>query len=122
VPTASDLLLTVTDLPVKDITIVRADDKVINITWIYCSTRQPYDWTGWSFSAKVKSAVDGTLWSTGIVTHDGTGGKITVLFPRAETAVLVPDAEGKWDLQGTDPSSLVRTIMRGDVLVVGDIT
>lgn len=109
-------------LPISDIEIVRGDDKVINITFIYNSTRLPYDWTGWSFAAKAKSAVDGTLWSTAIVTHDGTGGKITILFPKAETSLLIPDAEGKWDLEGTDPGGLVRTILRGDVAIIGDIT
>jgi hypothetical protein len=120
-PTASDLLGTTSAL-VKDIEIIRGDDKVINITWIYCSTREPYNWTGWEFAAKIKSAVDGVTWADAVVTHDGTGGKITILFSRSDTVAMDPGDEGRWDLQGTDPTALVRTILRGGVSVVGDIT
>lgn len=120
-PTATDLLGTTSAL-VKDIEIIRGDDKVINITWIYCSTRLPYDWTGWDFAARIRDDVDGTIWADAVVTHDGTGGKITILFSRTDTVGFTPGDVGKWDLQGTDPAGLVRTILRGGVTVVGDIT
>lgn len=122
-PTAECLLgQSATTLPARDIEVTRGDDVVLVFHFIYQDTGANYDWTGWTFAAKMKAAVDGALWSTATVTHDGTGGTITILFPSSDTTLLIPGAEGKWDLQGTDPGTLVRTIIRGDVLVIGDIT
>lgn len=106
----------------QDIKLMRGDDVVLFLNFTNGRTGLPVDWTGWSFMSKAKSGVDGTLWTTATVIHDGTGGLVTVVFPNSETSLLTPGEVGRWDLQGIDPIGYVRTIVNGDATVLGDIT
>lgn len=106
----------------RDITIVRGDDTQIAYLLRDPNTYALIDLTGFTFAAKAKSAVDGALWTTATVTHNNTGGRVVITFPKAETTLLIPGAAGRWDLQATEPGGGVRTIITGDVTVVGDIT
>lgn len=106
----------------RDIRLTVGRDEVLRITF---RTRQGalVDWTGWTFASKAKPAPGSlTTWATATVTHGGTNGVVTVVFPRADTALLTPGAEGWWDLRGTDPDTLQRQILEGDVEVVGAAT
>jgi len=109
-------------IQVVPIVLYRGDDVVVRITFRSSVTRELIDWTGWAFTSKAKASIGGALWTTGACTHDGVGGTVTIAFPKAETVLLTPDLEGVWDLQGTDPGALVRTVARGSALVVGDVT
>jgi hypothetical protein len=108
-----------TDIPERDIKLRRGDDVVLRIIARDRATRELIDWTGWTFASKAKPGVDTV---TATVTHDGTGGTITVVFPKAQTSLLTPDDTGRWDLEGTDPLSMVKTVVEGDVLVTADVT
>jgi len=107
---------------VTDIQIVRGDDAQFEITFRRSDTLELVNFTGWTFLAKAKAAIDGADWSDAVVTHGGVLGTVLVTFPKAETMLLTPDAVGVWDLQGTDPGGLVRTIRRGGATVIGDVT
>lgn len=113
---------TVPSIGITDIEIIRGDDTQFAITFRDSITRALVDFTGWTFSAKAKAAVDGATWATATVTHNNAGGRVLVTFPKAQTAVLTPNAVGVWDLQGTDASALVHTIRRGAATVIGDVT
>ena len=106
----------------RDFEIVRGDDAQLAITFKDSSTYEPINWTGWTFAAKVKAAVDGAVWATATVTHGGTNGRVLITFPSAQTALLTPGAIGVWDLQGTSPTALIRTFVRGDAPITGDVT
>jgi hypothetical protein len=110
----------IADIPIR---ITRGDDVVIVIRFHDCTTNGYADFTGWNFTSKVKADYGGALWTTAsVITHNGTGGTVTILFPKAETALLVPDEVGVWDLQGQDTGSLVRTIAGGTATVKADVT
>lgn len=109
--------------PEADIEVTRGDDQIIGpILFRDRRSQEPDDWTGWTFAAKVKTAIDGTLLLTGTVNNGGTDGTVTIMFPSAQTILLLPDAVGVWDLQGTDPDGYKHTILKGDVTVKGDVT
>lgn len=122
-PSAECLLSTSSEpkIPNVPITLKRGDDVVIVLHY---STRKPkadFDWTGWTFTAQARSTA-AVLWATATVTHDGTGGTVTILFPTADTSLLTPGDVGDWDLQGVDPGLLVRTVAEGTATVTGDVT
>lgn len=104
-----------------DIKIKRGDDVVIRFPSRDCITREAVDWTGWTFAAKAKSADLTTTWVVGVVAGDANG-VITVLWPKAQTSLLTPGDEGKYDVQGTDPDGFDHTVVEGDVLVTADVT
>lgn len=112
-------------IPELDITMRRGDDVVVvlkfkqrvgNVTTVI-------DWTGWTFTAEARETdLVATLMATATVTHNNTGGTVTILFPTADTSLLTPGTVGRWDLQGVDPGLLIRTVAQGDVLVTADVT
>jgi hypothetical protein len=109
------------DIPERDIKIKRGDDKVIRFICRDCVTRELIDWTGWTFACKVKDSTLTTTWVTAVISGDANG-VIAILFPKAQTALLVPGDEGRYDVQGTDPDGLDHTVVEGDVLVTADVT
>jgi hypothetical protein len=123
VPTAECLLSTSSEpqVPNVPINLKRGDDVVVVLHYTVKNPRGNFDWTGWTFTAEARSTA-GALWATATVTHDGTGGTVTILFPTADTSLLTPGAVGKWDLQGVDPGLLVRTVAEGSATVTGDVT
>jgi hypothetical protein len=100
----------------------RGDDVIVTLRFRSSSTGALYDFTGWTFAAKAKASFGGATWSTANVTHGGTNGVVTAVFPKTDTTTLTPDAVGVWDLQGTDASARVRTIAAGTVTVLADVT
>jgi hypothetical protein len=110
-----------TDIAHKDIKIKTGDDVVVRFVARDSSTGELIDWTGWSFVSLVKNAALSVTWATGIVTGDAVG-VISILYPKAQTNLLTPDAEGKYDVEGTDPDGFVHTLVEGDVLVTGDVS
>src|SRR5512144_1093161 len=97
----------------RDIDIRRGDDVVLQITFLQAATREPYDVTGWTMASKVKASYGGATWVTGIVTHNDAGGVVRILYPTLQTSLLTPGDIGVWDLQGTDPDGLIRTLIGG---------
>jgi hypothetical protein len=110
------------DTATRGIEIRRGDDVVVQIPFQVASTRLPYDFTGWTMSSKVKSDYGGSLWATGIVTHDDAGGVVRILYQTSETSLLTPGDVGVWDLQGIDPFGLIRTLVGGSATVTPDVT
>ena len=108
-----------TDVAQRDIKLKTGDDVVLRITFRDEDTRELVDWTGWTFAATAKPGTD-TVNAT--VTHGGTDGTVVIVFPKAQTTTLTPDDVGRWDLEGTDPLSMVKTVVEGDVLVTADVT
>lgn len=122
-PSAECLLTTSSEpkIPNVPITLKRGDDVVIVLHYTTRRPRADFDWTGWTFTAEARSTT-GTLWATASVTHDNTGGTITIVFPTVDTSLLTPGNVGQWDLQGVDPGLLVRTVAEGTATVTGDVT
>lgn len=108
-----------TDVAQRDIKLKTGDDVVLRITFRDDLTRELIDWTGWTFAATAKPGVDTVNAS---VTHNDDGGVVTIVFPKAQTSLLTADDTGRWDLEGTDPLSMVKTVVEGDVLVTADVT
>lgn len=109
------------DIDQVDIKIKRGDDVVVRFRCRDCETREAPNWTGWTFAAKAKSADLTTTWVVGVAGGDADG-VITVLWPKAQTALLTPGDVGKYDVQGTDPDGFDHTVVEGDVLVTADVT
>lgn len=109
------------DIPEVDIKIRRGDDVVVRFTCRDCNTRELIDWTGWTFAAKAKDSTLVTTWVVGVVEGDANG-VIAVLWPKAQTSLLTPGDEGRYDVQGTDPDGFDHTVVEGDVLVTADVT
>ncbi|HVE28329.1 MAG TPA: hypothetical protein VNC22_23135 [Sporichthya sp.] len=109
------------DIEERDLKIKRGDDKVVRFVCRDCETRELIDWTGWTFACKVKDSTLTNTWVVATISGDANG-VIAVLFPKAQTSLLTPGDEGRYDVQGTDPDGLDHTVVEGDVLVTADVT
>jgi len=123
-PLAECLLSTSSEpqIPNVPVNLKRGDDVVVVLHYMTRKPKANFNWTGWTFTAQARSDDGVDLWATATVTHDGTGGTVTILFPTGDTSSLTPGDVGKWDLQGVDPGLLVRTVAEGTATVTGDVT
>jgi hypothetical protein len=102
------------------LTIYRGDDTAWRfVLWADDAKTEPVDLTGIAVKAEVRDRSAGSV----IIAAE-----ITVTLPQTIDMVLDHDAtrdlpaNGRWDLQLTDETGLVVTILAGSVRVTGDIT
>lgn len=82
----------------------------------------PRNLTGWTARAQVRSSSrkDAELQGTFTLTGFGTDGMIYVLLPHAES--MNCRRPGGWDLELSDPTGFVTTILGGPTEPTGDYT
>jgi hypothetical protein len=100
--------------------IYRGDTSAwVFVLWGDVDKTDAIDLTGYTVKAEIRNAPGGAT----IIPLD-----IVVTLPNTVSAGLSPSASrglpasGRWDLQLTDPTGIVETILAGPVKVTGDIT
>lgn len=120
---------TISQLPAKlKVVLYRGDDLTVPLRWWTDDTKTTLrDLTGWSVELKMRGA-DGTLLDTlsttggEIVVNDGSDptGNIIITFPNGKTSGYTWDLAA-YDLQLTDPTGKIRTLIAGTVSVKADV-
>ena len=109
-----------------DLIIPQGDDVTLMITVMQSAVPVPL--TSYHAKAEVRATVGGALLlafdstaSPATIVIDGTAGTITLSQLAATTAALAPGTYA-WDLEWTDASGVVTTIMRGRCTIVAEVT
>lgn len=100
-----------------DIRLQRGDDLVEQFTFTD-DDGEALDLSGYTFASQLRQTADGTLLAT--FTVSVSDNVVSRTLSRTVTATL--DGTYVHDLQWTDPSGRVRTLLSGEVEVVEDVT
>jgi hypothetical protein len=104
------------------ITFVRGDDWAMTVD-VNDSTETPIPLTGWTFRAQIRKKVaDKNVLVDLDVTLDSFMTNRLILRLASEDTEVFTTTSGVWDLELTDPSGTVQTVLAGKVTIILDVT
>lgn len=82
---------------------------------------QPLDIGGWRFKAEIRASPDSPLMaSMQEVARDDAAGIVAMRLTNQQSRLIT--ASGFWDLEAITPEGWVRTVLRGNVTLISDVT
>lgn len=103
------------------VVLYRGDDWAMTVI-VQTSSQQPISLTGWTYRAQIrKKATDTSIIGQFDVRLDNEqDNKLIVSITHAASTAL--ESNGVWDLELTDETGLVQTVLAGPVTVIQDVT
>jgi hypothetical protein len=84
-------------------------------------TGQPVDVTGWSWLCQLRSPLDALIGTLDVDTSKAGSGELRLSLAPEVTASLVP-GDLVWDLQASDVTGGVRTVLTGKLRIRADVS
>ena len=85
------------------------------------ASRSPVDATGWTWRSDLRDAADLEVATIEVGTADASIGVVTMTMPAATTEAL-DLGDYSWDLESTDLTPEVRTLVTGKLRLRADVT